>query len=117
MEKPRLLLDFPWCTKYAQFLSSCKITDLIVKTDSVSFCISIFIEMEMETVLIMVNYMKEGSQIEREGFWLLEPEENKTFWLLNRIPGDCIFVCKISPYRSDEVLNSEKFNAVLSMLF
>ena len=59
------------------FLSSYKITDLIVKTDSVSFCISIFIEMEMEmeTVLIMVNYMTEGTQIEtlRESFWSLEP--------------------------------------------
>ena len=101
------------------FLSSNKITDLIVKTDSVSFCISIFIEMEMEmeTVLIMVNYMTEGTQIERESFWSLEPQENKTFWLHNRISGDCIFVYKISPYRSDEVRNSEKFNAVLSMLF
>ena len=47
------------------FLSSYKITDLIVKTDSVSFCISIFIEMEMEMekVLIMVNSMTEGTQI------------------------------------------------------
>ena len=101
------------------FLSSYKITDLIVKTDSVSFCISIFIEMEMEmeTVLIMVNYMTEGTQIERQSFWSLEPQENKTFWFHNRISGDCIFVCGIFPYRSDEVLNSEKFNAVLSMLF
>ena len=75
MEKPSLLSDFSWCTKYAQFLSSCKITDLIVKTDSVSFCISIFIEMEMEmeTVLIMVNYMIEGTQRESESFWSLEP--------------------------------------------
>ena len=57
------------------FLSSNKITDLIVKTDSVSFCISIFteMEMEMETVLIMVNYMIEGTQIESESFWSLEP--------------------------------------------
>lgn len=63
------------------FLSSCKITDLTVKTDSVSFCISSFIEMEMETVLIVVNYniMIEGTQIERENFWSLEPQENKTF--------------------------------------
>ena len=65
------------------FLSSCKITDLVVKTDSVSFCISSFIEMEMEmeTVLIVVNYniMIEGTQIERENFWSLEPQENKTF--------------------------------------
>lgn len=50
------------------FLSSCKITDLTVNTDSISFCISSFIEMEMETVLIVVNYniMIEGTQIERE---------------------------------------------------
>ena len=63
------------------FLSSCKITDLTVKTDSVSFCISSFIEMEMETVLIVVNYniMIEGTQIERENFWSLETQENKTF--------------------------------------
>lgn len=63
------------------FLSSCKITDLTVKTDSVSFYISSFIEMEMETVLIVVNYniMIEGTQIERENFWSLEPQENKTF--------------------------------------
>ena len=63
------------------FLSSCKITDLTVKTDSVSFCISSFIEMEMETVLIVVNYniMIEGTQIEKENFWSLEPRENKTF--------------------------------------
>lgn len=63
------------------FLSSCKITDLTVKTDSVSFCISSFIEMEMERVLIVVNYniMIEGTQIERENFWSLEPQENKTF--------------------------------------
>lgn len=63
------------------FLSSCKITDLTVKTDSVSFCISSFIEMEMETVLIVVNHniMIEGTQIERENFWSLEPQENKTF--------------------------------------
>ena len=63
------------------FLSSCKITDLTVKTDSVSFCISSFIEMEMETVLIVVNYniMIEGTQIEKENFWSLEPQENKTF--------------------------------------
>lgn len=63
------------------FLSSCKITDLTVKTDSVSFYISSFIEMEMETVLIVVNYniMIEGAQIERENFWSLEPQENKTF--------------------------------------
>ena len=63
------------------FLSSYKITDLIVKTDSVSFCISIFIEMEMEmeTVLIMVNYMIEGTQRESESFWSLEPQENITF--------------------------------------
>lgn len=63
------------------FLSSYKITDLTVKTDSVSFCISSFIEMEMETVLIVVNYniMIEGTQIERENFWSLEPQENKTF--------------------------------------
>ena len=62
------------------FLSSYKITDLTVKTDSVSFCISSFIEMEMETVLIVVNYniMIEGTQIERENFWSLEPQENKT---------------------------------------
>ena len=52
------------------FLSSCKITDLIVKTDSVSFCISIFIEMEMETVLIMVNYMTEG-YTDRKGEFLV----------------------------------------------
>ena len=63
------------------FLSSYKITDLTVKTDSVSFCISSFIEMEMETVLIVVNYniMIEGTQIERENFSSLEPQENKTF--------------------------------------
>ena len=62
------------------FLSSCKITDLTVKTDSVSFCISSFIEMEMETVLIVVKYiMIEGTQIERENFWSLDPQENKTF--------------------------------------
>ena len=63
------------------FLSSSKITDLTVKTDSVSFCISSFIEMEMETVLIVVNYniMIEGTQIERENFWSLEPQENKIF--------------------------------------
>lgn len=63
------------------FLSSYKITDLTVKTDSVSFCISSFIEMEMETVLIVVNrnIMIEGTQIERENFWSLEPQENKTF--------------------------------------
>lgn len=63
------------------FLSSYKITDLTVKTDSVSFCISSFIEMEMERVLIVVNYniMIEGTQIERENFWSLEPQENKTF--------------------------------------
>ena len=63
------------------FLSSYKITDLTVKTDSVSFCFSSFIEMEMETVLIVVNYniMIEGTQIERENFWSLEPQENKTF--------------------------------------
>ena len=67
------------------FLSSYKITDLIVKTDSVSFCISIFIEMEMEmemeTVLIMVNYniVIEGTQRESESFWSLEPQENITF--------------------------------------
>ena len=63
------------------FLSSYKITDLTVKTDSVSFCISSFIEMEMETVLIVVNYniVIEGTQIERENFWSLEPQENKTF--------------------------------------
>ena len=63
------------------FLSSYKITDLTVKTDSVSFCISSFTEMEMETVLIVVNYniMIEGTQIERENFWSLEPQENKTF--------------------------------------
>lgn len=63
------------------FLSSYKITDLTVKTDSVSFCISSFIEMEMETVLIVVNYniMIEGTQIERENFWSLDPQENKTF--------------------------------------
>lgn len=81
MEKPRLLSDFS-CTKYAQFfISSCKITDLTVKTDSVSFCISSFIEMEMETVLIVVNHniMIEGTQIERENFWSLETQENKTF--------------------------------------
>ena len=80
------------------FLSSCKITDLTVKTDSVSFCISSFIEMEMETVLIVVNYniMIEGTQIEKENFWSLEPQENKTFWPHNRISGDCIFVCGIS---------------------
>lgn len=63
------------------FLSSYKITDLTVKTDSVSFCISSFIKMEMETILIVVNYniMIEGTQIERENFWSLEPQENKTF--------------------------------------
>lgn len=62
------------------FLSSCKITDLTVKTDSVSFCISSFIEMEMETVLIVVKYITiEGTQIERENFWSLDPQENKTF--------------------------------------
>lgn len=37
----------------------------------------------METVLIVVNYniMIEGTQIERENFWSLEPQENKTFKL------------------------------------
>ena len=61
------------------FLSSCKITDLIVKTDSVSFCISIFIEMETETVLIMVNYMTEGTQIEGRVFGYLNLKKIKHF--------------------------------------
>ena len=61
------------------FLSSCKITDLTVKTDSFSFCISSFIEMEIVLIVVNYNIMIEGTQIERENFWSLEPQENKTF--------------------------------------